>query len=92
MISSSLTRRILPALILAIGLLGLSPLRGQSVSGTILGTVQDETGAAIPNATISVKNLGTGLEQSTTSDATGTYTLSNRALLDEGSLSGLCSC
>jgi hypothetical protein len=77
MISISLTRRILPTLILAVGLLGFSPLRGQSVSGTILGTVQDETGAAIPNATISVKNLGTGLEQSTTSDATGTYTLSN---------------
>jgi len=57
MISISLTRRILPKLILAVGLLGFSPLHGQSVSGTILGTVQDETGAAIPNATISVKNL-----------------------------------
>jgi Carboxypeptidase regulatory-like domain len=77
MIRISLIRKIVPALILTIGLLGFTPLHGQSVSGTILGTVEDETGAAIPNATISVKNLGTGLEQSTTSDATGTYTISN---------------
>ncbi len=53
------------------------PLLAQSVSGTILGTVQDETGAAIPNATVSVRNLGTGLQQTTTSDSTGAYALSN---------------
>lgn len=67
----------LSALMFFSGSLIISPLYGQSVSGTILGTVQDETGAVIPNATISIKNLDTGFAQSTTSGASGTYTLPN---------------
>jgi hypothetical protein len=45
----------------------------QTFRGTILGTVIDQSGAAIPGAQISVKNQGTGLTRTTTSEDSGTY-------------------
>ena len=33
----------------------------QTFRGTILGTVTDSSGAAVPGATVTIKNLGTGL-------------------------------
>ncbi len=52
-------------------------LFAQSTSGTITGTVQDDTGASVPGATVTVKNLSTGQSRSATSDGSGAYTLSN---------------
>src|SRR6476620_4402514 len=46
----------------------------QSVSGTILGTVTDPTGAVISNAKITVINEGTGLTRTVQADANGEYT------------------
>jgi hypothetical protein len=40
---------------------------------SLTGTVTDPTGAVIPNATITVENVDTGLKRSTTTDATGSY-------------------
>jgi hypothetical protein len=44
------------------------------VGGSISGTVKDPSGAAIAQATISVVNQGTGVQQSATSDGRGSYT------------------
>src|SRR5262249_51110509 len=45
----------------------------QVSSGTLVGTVLDASGAAIPNARIDAKNTATGVASSTTSTATGDY-------------------
>jgi hypothetical protein len=45
----------------------------QSVSGTILGTVTDPSGAIVANAKVTVINEGTGLTRTVTSDANGDY-------------------
>jgi Carboxypeptidase regulatory-like domain len=45
----------------------------QVQTGSIAGTVRDNTGAVIPNANITVKNLGTGATRSATSGPNGGY-------------------
>jgi hypothetical protein len=44
------------------------------VGGSISGTVKDPSGAAIAKASVSLVNTNTGVRQSTTTDAHGTYT------------------
>jgi hypothetical protein len=46
---------------------------GQTFRGTVLGTVTDETGAAVPGATVTVRNTDTGLLRTTESQADGSY-------------------
>lgn len=51
-----------------------APIAAQSlISGDIAGTVTDPTGAAIPNATITIKNNGTGLTKSVQSGGSGEF-------------------
>jgi hypothetical protein len=50
-------------------------ISAQTFRGTILGTVTDSAGAAVPEATVTAKNVATGLERSTVTDAAGNYTL-----------------
>jgi hypothetical protein len=57
-------------------------LAAQGTTATILGTVTDSTGAAIPGAAIQVKNVGTGLTQSTQSDPQGRYRVPDLAVGD----------
>ena len=52
-------------------------LYAQSERGTISGTVTDSTGAAVPQAKITVTNVATNTAISTVSNATGDYTLPN---------------
>ena len=47
----------------------------QTFRGTILGTVTDPSGNLVSGATIKVKNLGTGLERSTTTTPDGSYSI-----------------
>lgn len=47
----------------------------QTFRGTILGTVTDPNRAVVPDATVTAKNVGTGIERSTVSDEFGNYTL-----------------
>ena len=51
-----------------------SLLFAQVDTGTILGTVRDNTGAVVPAATITIKNEGTSFTATTTTSPTGTYT------------------
>jgi hypothetical protein len=46
---------------------------GQGNTGSILGTVFDQTGAVVPNANITVSNARTGVRSSTTTDSLGNY-------------------
>src|SRR5258708_7577093 len=46
---------------------------GQGVSGRLQGTIQDGSGAVIPNASISVTNQDTGVTNKYVSDARGEY-------------------
>jgi outer membrane receptor protein involved in Fe transport len=47
----------------------------QTFRGTILGTVTDSSGAAISGATVTVKNLGTGLVRTVTTSSDGSYSV-----------------
>lgn len=50
------------------------PAGAQAVSGTILGFVQDSTGAVVPGATVTLVNTGTGFSRSVVTNAAGEYT------------------
>ena len=54
-------------------LLSAPALRAQAVSGTILGTVQDSSGAAVPGTSVTIVNSETGLVRSVISDSAGEY-------------------
>jgi carboxypeptidase family protein/TonB-dependent receptor-like protein len=66
-----------PVLSLVLGLLFSVPLRAQVVGATLSGTITDPGGGAIPNAKVSAKNLATDLSTSTTTNATGAYSIAN---------------
>jgi outer membrane receptor protein involved in Fe transport len=51
------------------------PASAQSVYGSIFGTVSDKTGAAVPGATITVKDDAKGTVVSVTSNASGDYSV-----------------
>ena len=46
----------------------------QSVTGTILGTVTDDTGAVVAGAKVTIVNEGTGLTRAVVADTRGEYT------------------
>ncbi len=52
---------------------GWNRLFAQGTTATILGTVTDMSGAAVPGATVAVKNTGTGLSQTIATDPDGRY-------------------
>src|SRR6516225_7353202 len=72
--------------LLAVGLTLLpATALGQSLtSGGVTGTITDPSGAAIPNASVTLKNNDTGATQNATTNSTGAYRF---ALLNPGSYS-----
>ena len=52
---------------------------GQALYGSVTGTISDSQGAAVPGASVTLRNEATGLEMGTVTDETGTYTLRNVA-------------
>ena len=50
-----------------------SAANAQTFRGTILGTVTDSSGAAVPGATVTIKNMDTGLTRTVTTSEDGTY-------------------
>jgi outer membrane receptor protein involved in Fe transport len=67
----------LHALILTLAFLISAPVFSQIVGGTLSGTVTDSSGAAIPNATIAIKNVATGVTTNAASNAQGLYSAPN---------------
>ena len=62
---------------LASVLLLASPMWGQTVYGSITGSVTDASGAAVPDAAVSLTNIGTAEKRSMESDPAGSYTFVN---------------
>ena len=47
---------------------------GQAVYGNIVGTVTDPSGAAVPNAKVTITDLGRGISVNTTTNESGNFT------------------
>ncbi len=62
-------------IILVFVLLATMSLSAQTFRGTILGTATDASGAVLPGATVTAKNVATGLERTTHTSADGSYSL-----------------
>src|SRR5215471_17113784 len=58
-------------------ILSLGVVYAQTETGQITGTVLDQSGAAVPNVTITVRGVGTGVTRTVTSAEAGTYTVTN---------------
>lgn len=68
-------KEILPLLVLALSLTGISSLSAQTDTGRVLGTVVDPTGAVVPGAAISITNTDTGTVNSAVTDAQGAFSV-----------------
>ncbi len=53
------------------------PAAAQAIYGTVTGQVEDDSGAAVPGATVQLANEATGLQLDGVSDENGTYTIRN---------------
>jgi hypothetical protein len=77
MMKQTWTAGVLRCAVVALALLAwLSPrpASAQAVSGTILGTVRDSSGAAMPGASVTLTNTATGLSRTVVTDPNGEYT------------------
>ncbi len=70
----NITRKV-SALALSAILLSAGASYGQAIYGSLNGTVTDGTGAAIPNATIVVTDIGKGTSVTVTANGSGEYTV-----------------
>jgi hypothetical protein len=65
--------RMMAVLMLAMSLLGLQAFAQSTTDGAIGGTVTDQTGAVIPNASVKVTNIGTNRTATATTDGSGRF-------------------
>jgi hypothetical protein len=65
------------AVALALSLCVSVPVNAQVAGATLSGTVTDASGAVLPNAQISIKNIATGFTRDVTTDVAGFYTAPN---------------
>ena len=72
----SFNRLIYPLIFTILAVLCVAPLAAQ-VSAALSGIVKDQSSAVISGATITAKNVDTGAERTTTSDAEGRYQFSS---------------
>jgi hypothetical protein len=70
------SRRLVCAFVF-LSLISEVPLIAQDQPASLTGTVNDSSGRAIPNAKITIKNVGTGQVTEAQSDLSGHYSLSN---------------
>ena len=56
---------------------GIPSAKAQVLYGTLVGTVQDATGAVVPGSEVSITNQGTGETRQSATDAAGAYNFAN---------------
>ena len=64
--------RISPSLVAALLLLA-APVLAQQDQGVITGTITDATGAVIPGAMVTIREMNTGITVEQQANASGTY-------------------
>jgi hypothetical protein len=62
---------------LLLALVAWLPVHGQTLYGSLSGTITDSSGAAVPNAKVEARNEGTGIVKSMTTDDRGGYIMSD---------------
>ena len=67
----------IPVFLICLLLFGAPGLQAQSTFGSIVGTVQDASGAVVPGAKVTLLNTGTSAQREVASDASGNFTFSN---------------
>jgi hypothetical protein len=68
-------RFVVVLLVVFLSLSNASRSISQTVTGRVLGTIRDQQGAVIPNASVSAKNVGTGAERSAVANSSGEFTI-----------------
>ena len=68
--------RVAAVLLICLGVVSAlpRPVAAQAVTGTIVGTVIDSSGAVVEGAKVVISNTGTGLTRTVTTDKAGEYT------------------
>lgn len=70
--------QVLAGLLLLLSFAGVNcAVRAQGAGGSVVGTVSDTSGAAIADVTVTVKNVGTGVERVVQTSADGLYAVPN---------------
>jgi len=64
------------SLVILIGVAS-APASAQVLYGSLIGTVEDQSGAIVPNAKISITNKSTGFSRDTVTDAGGRYSVAS---------------
>ncbi len=67
----------LTVFLLALGCLGASVAQAQVLYGSIVGNVEDTSGAALPGATVTITSKETGLSKTVVTSDVGSYTFTN---------------
>src|SRR6476659_688285 len=67
----------LTVFLLALGCLGASVAQAQVLYGSIVGNVEDSSGAALPGATVTITSKETGLSKTVVTNDVGSYTFTN---------------
>jgi len=75
--SSNVAKFILGLLILLLSPIFSDSVSAQSASGKLSGIITDSSGAVVPNAKVSIKNLTTDQSTETQTDSAGRYNLPN---------------
>ena len=65
------------AFLVALALSPIAPVNAQVISGDIVGTILDKTGATVPGATVEAVNSETGVKYPTTTEPSGEYHIHN---------------
>jgi hypothetical protein len=65
------------AVFVSAALLVALPIRAQQTLGSVTGTITDASGAVVQNAVVKIHNLATGLEQTVTTKADGSFNVSD---------------